>query len=57
MNQSLYDIINQQPQSFVEEILQSDDIVQLQQKLKRTRNQDQKAIIQARIENLTYLAL
>lgn len=57
MNQSLYDIINNQPSTFVDEILQCEDLVQLKQKLKRTRNQDRKAIIQARIENLTYLAV
>lgn len=57
MNQSLFDIINSQPSDFVEEILQCEDVSALHKKLKGTRNKDRKAIIQARIENLTYLAI
>lgn len=57
MNQSLYDIINQQPDTFINEVLKCDDVEKLQNKLKHTNNKDRKAIIEARIQNLTYLAI
>lgn len=54
-NQSIEEIINNQPADFVHEIMRSENVPHLQQQLKRTRNADRKAVIEARIENLKHL--
>lgn len=55
MNQTLHDIIQKEDQAFISEIVRSENVPFLIEKLKKTKNEDRKAIIQARIENLNHL--
>jgi hypothetical protein len=57
MKQALYDIINNETPEFIESITKCDDIALLREKLKHAKKPNRRAIILARIENLTYLAL
>lgn len=56
-NQSLYEVINNEDPTFIKEVLQSENVPFLQAKLRRTKNEDRKAIIKARIEKLNYLMI
>lgn len=57
MNQSLYDVINNEDPTFIKEITQSENVPFLQERLKHTRDANRKAVIAARIETLNYLMI
>jgi len=56
-NQSLYDIMCAEDQKWLKTITDSTDVAWLIVKEKRAKKPERKALIKARIENLTYLAV
>lgn len=56
-NQSLYDIMQAEDQKWLQTILESTDVAWLNKKEARALKPGRKAIIKARIENLTYLVV
>tara|TARA_R110002111_G_scaffold86088_5_gene134948 strand:- start:772 stop:948 length:177 start_codon:yes stop_codon:yes gene_type:complete len=56
-NQSLHDIMINEDPKWLTTITESSDVEWLIQKEKQTRSVDRKAVINARIENLQYLAV
>ncbi len=55
MNQSLTDIINNEDPEWIKSVMQSNDLVELNKRLRSPLSLNRKAIIRARIENLTHL--
>lgn len=56
-NQSLHEIMQAEDPQWLNTITEASDVLVLRQKLSKTRNKNRIAIIKARIENLTYLAV
>ena len=56
-NQSLYDIMQAEDQKWLKTITDSTDVAWLNKKEARAIKPGRKAIIKARIENLTYLVV
>jgi hypothetical protein len=56
-NQSLYDIMQAEDPKWLQTIIESTDVAWLNKKEARAVKPGRKAIIKARIENLTYLVV
>lgn len=55
-NQSINDLIKAEPYSWVNAVMKLDTLPELTQRLSKTRSDNRRAIIQARIDNISYLA-
>lgn len=54
-NQSIYDIMNELPATFINRVTQCEDVGQLRKMLLKYGCYNRRAVINARIENLNYL--
>lgn len=55
-NQSIKDLIAQEPYSWVNAVMKLERLPELVDRLARTRSENRRAIIQSRIDNISYLA-
>lgn len=56
-DQSLHNLIVNEPYSWVNAVMKLDSLEDLTARLKRTRSEARRTIIQARIDNINYLAV